>query len=128
MMSSYPCLCTHPLTPTPLPQGERGRGEGGCCRPAVYKIAARWSDGTTEELKTYALCCAECLPQAYGDSRAKQAACRTARGETLEIPGVYLLAHGRRDQELQPRPDLEEAAKHEPAGTTPLHPPTPASR
>ena len=34
----------------------------GCDRPAAYKVAARWSDGVTEELKTYSLCCAECLP------------------------------------------------------------------
>jgi len=80
----------------------------GCCRPAVYKIAARWSDGTTEELKTYALCCGECLPEMYCKSRAKQAACRTARNETLEVPGIYALAHGHRDRELQRRTDLEQ--------------------
>jgi len=79
----------------------------GCSRPAVYKIAARWSDGTTEELKTYALCCAECLPEAYRASRTKQQACRTARGETLEAPGIYLLIRGRRDRALERRPDLE---------------------
>jgi hypothetical protein len=100
MMPPYPVLCTHP----------------GCSHPAIYKIAARWSDGTTEELKTYALVCGDCLPQAYSQSRAKQAACRTTRGETLEIPGIYLLAHGRRDQELQRRPDLEQALQPEPAG------------
>ena len=93
MMPSYEVRCTRP----------------GCSRPAVYKIAARWSDGTTEELKTYALCCAECLPEAYHASREKQQACRTARGETLEAPGIYLLARGRRDQALERRPDLETA-------------------
>lgn len=92
MMPSYPVTCT----------------QAGCTRPAVYKIAARWSDGTTEELKTYALCCAECLRQAYAHGCAKQAACRTARGETLESPGVYELARGRRDQELQRCGDLEK--------------------
>jgi hypothetical protein len=80
----------------------------GCDRPAAYKIAARWSDGTTEELKTYALCCAECLPEAYRASRAKQAACRTARNETLEVPGIYSLSRGRHDQELERRRDLEQ--------------------
>jgi len=91
MMPSYEVRCTRP----------------GCSRPAVYKIAARWSDGTTEELKTYALSCAECLPEAYRRSRAKQQACRTARGETLEAPGIYLLARGQRDRTLERRPDLE---------------------
>ena len=80
----------------------------GCQRPAVYKIAARWSDGTTEELKTYALCCGECLAEAYRTSRAKQSACRTARGESLEAPGIYPLARGRRDRELERRTDLEQ--------------------
>jgi hypothetical protein len=78
-----------------------------CARPAVYKIAARWSDGTTEELKTYALCCEQCLPEAFRASCAKQKACRTTRGETLETPGIYLLARGRRDQQLERRVDLE---------------------
>ena len=91
MMPPYEVRCTSP----------------GCPRPALYKIAARWSDGTTEELKTYALCCGECLPEAYRAGRRKQAACRTARGEALEAPGIYLLARGRRDRELQRRTDLE---------------------
>jgi hypothetical protein len=79
----------------------------GCKRPAVYKIAARWSDGLTEELKTYALCCAECLPESFRRSRQKQAACRLAPGETLEPPGVYRLARGQRDQQLHRLPELE---------------------
>src|SRR5947209_20460457 len=91
MLRSYPIRCTQKV----------------CERLAVYKIAARWSDGTTEELKTYALCCAECLAEAYRTSCVKQRACRTARGETLESPGIYLLARGRRDQALERRPDLE---------------------
>jgi len=79
----------------------------GCGRPAVYKIAARWSDGVTSELKTYALACAECLPDWFRQSRAKQAACRTAPGETLEPPGVYLIQAGHRDRQLQRLPELE---------------------
>ena len=91
-MPPYPIVC---LTP-------------GCGRPAVYKIAARWSDGVTEELKTYALCCAECLASWFGRSRAKQAACRLAPGETLEPPGIYELARGQRDHHLLRRQDLEK--------------------
>jgi hypothetical protein len=91
MLSSYPIRCTHK----------------GCDRPAAYKIAARWSDGVTEELKTYALACEECLPEAFRESCRKNRACRRAKGETLELPGVYPLAHGRRDRQLERRPDLE---------------------
>ena len=80
----------------------------GCGKPAAYKIAARWSDGLTEELKTYALCCAECLPAQFRQSCRKQAACRLAPGETLERPGVYQLNRGRRDRELERLTTLEE--------------------
>jgi hypothetical protein len=79
----------------------------GCARPAVYKIAARWSDGVTEELKTYALCCEQCLAELYQRSRAKQVACRLASGETLEAPGIFELARGRHDFQLARRKDLE---------------------
>ena len=79
-----------------------------CGRLAVYKIAARWSDGVTHELKTYALSCAECLADWLVRSRTKQAACRLAPCETLEAPGVYEILHGQRDQQLKRRQDLEK--------------------
>lgn len=91
MLKNYPVLCTR----------------AGCGRAAVYKIAARWSDGATEELKTYALACEECLAGAFRDSRAKQSACRTIKGETLETPGIYALSRGLRDRTLTRRADLE---------------------
>ena len=97
-MPSYPVRCYTP----------------GCPEPAVYKIAARWSDGVTGELKTYALTCDGCLARWFAHSRAKQAACRRAPGETLEAPGVYLLARGRRDQQLERRPDLEQQLRAAP--------------
>ncbi|MFO0925693.1 MAG: hypothetical protein U0736_01480 [Gemmataceae bacterium] len=79
----------------------------GCHAPARYKIAARWSDGVTHELKTYALSCAACLAEQYTRSQVKQAACRLAPGETLETPGIYELVRGKRDPQLVRRPDLE---------------------
>jgi hypothetical protein len=99
-MPSYPILCYRP----------------GCGKLAVYKIAARWSDGITQELKTYALSCADCLPDWYRRSCAKQAACRLAKGETLERPGIYDLVRGQRDRQLQRRPDLELALTQGPTG------------
>ena len=80
----------------------------GCGQPAVYKIAARWSDGVTEELKTYALSCEECLADWFRLSRQKQAACRTAPGEILEPPGIYRLDHGKRDRQLERILELEQ--------------------
>ena len=90
-MSPYPVSCYTP----------------GCGAPAVYKIAARWSDGTTHELKTYALTCAACLAPSFASAVAKRVACRLTAGETLEAPGVYDLARGARDRALARRPDLE---------------------
>ena len=81
----------------------------GCEQLAVYKIAARWSDGVTHELKTYALSCADCLAEQYRQSRIKQKACRLAKGETLEMPSIFDLVRGERDQRLQRREDLENA-------------------
>jgi hypothetical protein len=79
-----------------------------CGRPAVYKIAARWSDGVTSELKTYDLCCAPCLPDCFGRSLRKQKDCRLAPHEILEAPGIYLLERGQRDRRLRRLSDLEE--------------------
>jgi hypothetical protein len=80
----------------------------GCGKPAIYKIAARWSDGVTQELKTYALCCADCLPDWFRRSREKQAACRLARGEILEAPAIFSLERGRRDTEINRLRELED--------------------
>jgi hypothetical protein len=79
----------------------------GCPGEAVYKVAARWSDGVTSELKTYFLSCPECLPELYRAARKKKAACRVAPGEVLGHPEVYELARGRRDRQLVRRTDLE---------------------
>lgn len=79
----------------------------GCKNPAVYKIAARWSDGVVGELKTYGLCCADCLPAWYAKACAKQKACRLAPLETLEPPGIYRHERGQRDQALERLTELE---------------------
>jgi hypothetical protein len=91
-MPPYPVICYRP----------------GCGEPAIYKIAALWSDGVTQELKTYALCCEQCLAELYRRGRDKQAVCRLAAGETLEAPGIFELARGRHDCQLVRRKDLEE--------------------
>jgi len=90
-MSPYPVVCY----------------AAGCSAPAVYKIAARWTDGTTKELKTYALTCAACLAAQFAQAMSRRGACRLTAGETLEAPGVYDLARGARDRVLTRRPELE---------------------
>ncbi len=79
----------------------------GCGRLASCKIAARWTDGVTGELKTYALSCPECLAEWFRRSRAKQAACKLAPGEVLEPPGIYHLERGQLDHRLRRLEDLE---------------------
>lgn len=91
-MSAYPVMCY----------------AAGCGAPALYKVAAKWSDGTTAELKTYSLACGGCLPKLLAAARERRAACRLGVGETLESPAVYELARGGRDRALSRRADLEE--------------------
>lgn len=80
----------------------------GCSRTARFKIAARWSDGVTHELKTYALTCAKCLESELSRACKKREACLLASGETLEKPGIYDLQRGQHDYQLHRRVDLEE--------------------
>ena len=84
-MSHYPIRCYAPE----------------CSELAQFKIASQWSDGTIDELKTYALSCRDCVPQLLEQSRLKQAACRLGPGEVLLPPMVYLLRLGSTDHELQ---------------------------
>lgn len=84
-----------------------------CTREAVYKIAARWSDGITGELKTYYLACAKCLPALFDQARRKRDRCRLTAGESLEVPGIYLHARGERDQQLRRCNDLERQLTEE---------------
>jgi hypothetical protein len=84
-MPPYPVVCRTP----------------GCGQLAQYKIAARWTDGITGELKTYALCCEACLQAWFVRSRDNQAGCRLSAGEVLDPPGVYRLCRGQRDQQLE---------------------------
>ncbi len=79
----------------------------GCDGPATFKVAARWSDGVTHELKTYSLACSECLPELFADAVRRRAACRLTVGETADEVGVYDLTRGERDKELRRRPELE---------------------
>ena len=79
-----------------------------CKNPAQYKIAATWSDGVARELKTYGLCCADCLAKWFRRGRQSYQACKLIPGETLESPGIYLLQRGHRDQGLPRQFDLEK--------------------
>ena len=93
MQIEYPVLCQFP----------------GCGRPAGFKVASQWSDGTTHELKTYSLSCEFCLPSLLRQARERHKACPRSAGETLGKPGVYQRSNPRNSLELTRRPDLETA-------------------
>jgi hypothetical protein len=71
-----------------------------CHEPAVYKVAAIWSDGTSRELKTYGLACEHHRDDLLALAESKRAALRLAEGESVEPAGVYQLLPGVRDREL----------------------------
>lgn len=62
-----------------------------CGAPALYKIASRWTDDHTSELKTYALSCAACVESSLIDALRRRNACRTDPGERIDPPEVFEL-------------------------------------
>ncbi len=90
-MPPYPVLCYTPE----------------CGKTAAYKVAARWSDGVTHELKTYGLACEKCLPAWFRRARERQAVCRRTTGESLDSPGIYRMSPGERDQQLERLTEME---------------------
>ena len=76
-----------------------------CGKPAAFKVAAPWSNGTSHELKNYGLAC-----ETHRDSQLALAKLHSqghvlADGETLGGVGLYLLESGRRDNTLKRMPD-----------------------
>jgi hypothetical protein len=76
-----------------------------CTNPAVYKVAAPWSNGTSRELKNYGLAC-----EAHRDSQLALAQMhrkdlKLAEGETVGQVGLYQVVPGRRDAELPRLPE-----------------------
>ncbi len=63
----------------------------GCQAVARAKIAAAWSDGSYQELKTYALACPEHLDGLRAAAIERRERVRLAEGEILEPIAVYPL-------------------------------------
>ena len=82
----------------------------GCGKPALFKIASRWSDGFTAELKTYGLVCEACLPATFVDARLRQQRCRLTHDEQLFPPQVFRILGDYPSRELRHEPGLEAAA------------------
>jgi hypothetical protein len=81
-----------------------GCSASGCETPAVYKIAAVWSDGTSRELKNYGLACDEHRELLLAAARQRHQAPKRAEDETVGPVALYRLRSGYRDQELEPLP------------------------
>jgi hypothetical protein len=76
-----------------------------CKQPAVFKIAAVWSDGTSRELKNYGLACSAHRGTQLEAARRHRAGLKLADGETVGPVCLFLLEQGRRDTELDCVPD-----------------------
>jgi hypothetical protein len=74
--------------------------EIGCGEPAVYKIAATWSDGTSHELKNYGLACERHRTSLVEQARRHHAGLRLSDGETVGPVELYVLLSGCRDAQL----------------------------
>ena len=76
-----------------------------CKRPAVYKVAAPWSNGTSHELKNYGLACEAHRDSQLALGQIHRQGLSLGEGETLGTVGLYKLNTGGRDVELTRLPD-----------------------
>jgi hypothetical protein len=76
-----------------------------CDAPAVYKVAAPWSNGTSRELKNYGLACEAHRDSLLALAQIHRQGLKLAEGETVGPVGLYRLAAGKRDAELIRLPD-----------------------
>jgi hypothetical protein len=74
---------------------------------ACYKIAARWSDGATDELKTYGFACEQCVRHVLGVARRRQSRVQLAPEEVTPLAEVYDLQTVRQNREAARRPEIE---------------------
>ena len=72
-----------------------------CDRPALFKVAATWSDGTSRELKNYGTACEGHRADLLARARAHRGTLTLTENETIGPIGVYQLAAGRRDADLK---------------------------
>jgi hypothetical protein len=73
-----------------------------CEAPALYKIAASWSDGSSRELKNYGLACETHRDSQLAVARRHHEGITLSDGETVGPVELYPLRPGSRDAELIP--------------------------
>lgn len=72
----------------------------GCIEPAVYKVGAVWSDGTSRELKNYGLACEAHRHSQLERARTHRDGLHLADGESVGPVTLFVLDSGRRDRDL----------------------------
>ncbi len=72
----------------------------GCPQPAIYKIAALWSDGTSQELKSYGLVCETHRQERYEQACERSALLSRTADESVGPVEIFRLEPDRRDAEL----------------------------
>lgn len=91
-----------------MPKTFVGCSVAECDEPAQYKIAAPWSDGSFNELKTFGHACADHLGEVFRDAQDRQQDYIPSPAETVEEIGIYKYEQDRRDRQLQRLWGLEE--------------------
>jgi hypothetical protein len=71
-----------------------------CDRPALYKIAATWSDGTSRELKNYGLACEIHRESQLIAAQRRLTTLKLSDAESVGPVELYLMRTGCRDVEL----------------------------
>ncbi len=79
-----------------------------CFEPAAYKVAARWSDGSFSELKTYGFACSQHLGDVFQDAEDRRPDYALGPSEVIEEIAIYRFEPGRRDRQLERLWGLEE--------------------
>jgi hypothetical protein len=80
-------------------------GTPGCTSDAEYKIAANWSAGRFNELKTYGLACGAHYAQSYRDALRRRRTLPPSPEESLGEVSVYRYQQGKPDRELEKVPN-----------------------
>ncbi len=84
-----------------------------CNQPALFKVGAVWSDGTSRELKNYGLTCETHRQSQLERARHNRDGLRLAEGETVGAVALFVLEPGRRDTELATATDTGSSGKAE---------------
>jgi hypothetical protein len=82
-----------------------------CPEPAIYKVAALWSDRRLSELKTYGFACVDHVEDVFRGAEARWLAYEPDPEERLREVGIYCLEPGRSDRHLERDRALEESLR-----------------